>query len=58
MVNFICECCNKKIRKINNQEIRNLVWEFNKEKLCKSCYNYKNKNCYNCLKKEIYFKYI
>ena len=47
MDNFICECCNKKIRKINNQKIRNLVWEFNKEKLCKSFYNYKNKNCYN-----------
>lgn len=38
--NIKCECCNKKIRKINNQEMRNLVWKLtNKEKLCKSCYN-------------------
>ena len=27
MDNFICECCNKKITKINNQKKRNLVWK-------------------------------
>jgi hypothetical protein len=50
MNRIMCECCNKKIRPIKNNDNRERQWANNPnlKKLCKSCYNMNYERCSNC----------
>jgi hypothetical protein len=53
MDRIICECCNKKIRPIKNNEARISQWKKKPflDKLCKGCNQFTKNECYGCTKR-------